>query len=126
MDGTAASKPAPIMDGLLAAMKDAVASIEAYGEDAKASMSGRLAAGGKVDRKLLDVHQHSAHGLSWVITYVETLREVAGWADRLERTASDSTEIDAGGPEDLAVDLCLVHSAIVPALKELDVEEFGL
>ena len=84
MDGTAASKPAPIIDGLLGAMKDAVASVEAYGEDAKAAMAARLAPGGKIDRKLLDVHQHSAHGLSWVITYVETLREVAGWADRLE------------------------------------------
>ena len=84
MDGTAASKPAPIIDGLLEAMKDAVASVEAYGEDAKAAMAARLAPGGKIDRKLLDVHQHSAHGLSWVITYVETLREVAGWADRLE------------------------------------------
>ena len=84
MDGTAASKPAPVMDGLINAMADAVTSLEAYGEDAKASMAARLAPGGKIDRKLLDVHQHSAHGLSWVITYVETLREVSGWAARMD------------------------------------------
>ena len=102
MDGTAASKPAPIIDGLLDAMKDAVASVEAYGEDAKAAMAARLAPGGKIDRKLLDVHQHSAHGLSWVITYVETLREVAArertlapWHDALALYASVQRDVAA-------------------------------
>ncbi|RIJ32145.1 acyl-CoA dehydrogenase family protein [Henriciella algicola] len=83
MDGTAAEKISPVMDGLLPAMKEAVVSLEAFGEDAKAAMRARLAPEGKIDRKLLDHHQHSAHGLAWVITYVETLRETADWADRM-------------------------------------------
>ncbi len=83
MDGTAADKMSPVMDGLLPAMKEAVVSLEAFGEDAKAAMRARLAPEGKIDRKLLDHHQHSAHGLAWVITYVETLRETADWADRM-------------------------------------------
>ena len=43
MDGTAANKISPVMEGLLGAMKDAVTSLEAYGEDAKAAMRARLA-----------------------------------------------------------------------------------
>ena len=84
MDTVTSEKPSPVMDGLTGAMKDAVISLEAYGEDAKAAMKQLLAPGGKPDRKALDIHQHSAHGLSWAITYVETLREVTHWAERLE------------------------------------------
>ncbi|MEM5515336.1 acyl-CoA dehydrogenase family protein [Henriciella sp. AS95] len=84
MDAAVTDKPSPIMGGLIEAMNEAVVSLEAYGEDAKASMKGKLAPGGKPDRKLLEVHQHAAHGLSWVITYVETLRETAHWAERMQ------------------------------------------
>ncbi|WP_300375430.1 acyl-CoA dehydrogenase family protein [Henriciella sp.] len=83
MDATRSDTPNPVMDGLLEAMQEALTSLEAYGEDAKASMKARLAPEGKPDRKLLDVHQHAAHGLSWVITYIETLRETTHWAERL-------------------------------------------
>ena len=32
----------------------------------------------------LNAEQHTAHGLSWLATYVEALRQVDGWARRLE------------------------------------------
>ena len=44
----------------------------------------RVAPAGKIDRKLIDQEQHIVHGLAWVATYVETLREVANWALRLQ------------------------------------------
>ena len=84
MDAAVTDKTSPIMGGLIEAMNEAVVSLEAYGEDAKASMKARLAPVGKPDRKLLEVHQHAAHGLSWVITYIETLRETAHWAERIQ------------------------------------------
>jgi len=84
MDAAVSEKTSPVMDGLIEAMKEAVTSLEAFGEDAKASMKQKLAPGGKPDRKALDLHQHAAHGLSWVITYVETLRETAHWAERMQ------------------------------------------
>ena len=84
MDGTVSDKVSPVMSDLIVAMKDAVTSVEAFGEDAKSAMKDKLAPSGKPDRKALDLHQHAAHGLSWVITYVETLREVSHWAERLE------------------------------------------
>ena len=84
MDGTVSDKVSPVMSDLIGAMKDAVTSVEAFGEDAKSAMKDKLAPSGKPDRKALDLHQHAAHGLSWVITYVETLREVSHWAERLD------------------------------------------
>lgn len=44
----------------------------------------RVAPTGKIDRKLIDQEQHIVHGLAWIATYVETLREVANWAVRLQ------------------------------------------
>ena len=41
MDGTAANKISPVMEGLLGAMKDAVTSLEAYGEDLADKMCAR-------------------------------------------------------------------------------------
>ncbi|WP_084398668.1 acyl-CoA dehydrogenase family protein [Henriciella aquimarina] len=84
MDGTATKTASPVMDDLIKTMQAAVVSLEAYGEDAKAAMKAKLAPEGKPDRKLLDAQQHSAHGLSWVITYVETLRETAHWAETMQ------------------------------------------
>ena len=84
MEAAVSETASLVMDDLIKAMQDAVASVEAYGEDAKAAMKARLAPEGKPDRKALDTHQHAAHGLSWVVTYIETLRETAHWAERLE------------------------------------------
>ena len=33
---------------------------------------------------LLEREQHAVHGLAWLATYVEALRQMQGWADRLE------------------------------------------
>ena len=44
----------------------------------------RVAPAGKIDRKLIDQEQHIVHGLAWIATYVETLREVANWALKLQ------------------------------------------
>ena len=38
--------------------------------------------GGRLDAGRLERHQH-AHGLAWLATYVEALRQMDGWAARL-------------------------------------------
>jgi (2S)-methylsuccinyl-CoA dehydrogenase len=82
---TVDEKPAVRMSGLTAAMAEAVTAVEAYvtaaTRAARASLSG---ADGKPDRGAFERHQHRAHGLSWVTTYLETLRQTSGWAARLE------------------------------------------
>ncbi len=39
---------------------------------------------GKVSGALLEANQTAAHGLAWLATYVEALRQMQGWAERLE------------------------------------------
>jgi (2S)-methylsuccinyl-CoA dehydrogenase len=46
----------------------------------------RVSAGGALDRELMDREQHAVHGLAWLATYVEALRQMQGWALRLEAT----------------------------------------
>ncbi len=46
---------------------------------AKAGVERRVAATGS-----LDASQHAAHGLAWFATYIEALRQLTGWAQRLE------------------------------------------
>ncbi len=43
---------------------------------------------GKVSGPLVDANQVAAHGLSWLATYVEGLRQMLGWAERLEGTST--------------------------------------
>ena len=40
---------------------------------------------GRVDRGLLQEHQHPAHGFAWFTTYVEALRHMLEWARNLEK-----------------------------------------
>jgi (2S)-methylsuccinyl-CoA dehydrogenase len=42
-----------------------------------------VAPGGRLDAGRLERHQHAAHGLAWLATYVEALRQMDGWAARL-------------------------------------------
>jgi len=55
----------------------------AYASAARAAVRARTSAGAKIDRAAIDREQHVVHGLAWVATYAETLREVAGWAGAL-------------------------------------------
>lgn len=55
----------------------------AYANAARGAVRGRVTTGGKVDRVAVDREQHLVHGLAWVATYAETLREVQGWARAL-------------------------------------------
>ncbi|MEL7481880.1 MAG: acyl-CoA dehydrogenase family protein [Pseudomonadota bacterium] len=86
MDGTAGNAIATdvILDGLTERMAEAVTALEAYATAAKAVAATSLAPNGKPDRDAFNLEQHKAHGLAWVITYVETLRETANWAARLD------------------------------------------
>ena len=64
-------------------LTDAAAALEPVLAAAVAAARARVAPAGKVDRKLIDAEQHVVHGLAWLATYVETLRETAAWAQSL-------------------------------------------
>ena len=88
MDGLSADGAATaadtVMDGLVAAMAQAAGDVEAYVDAAKRAAAALLVKDGRPDRKALATHQHIAHGLSWIATYGDTLREMSHWAARLK------------------------------------------
>ena len=78
----------PIIEGLLPACSDALESADILLGKIKDSVSGRVVRDGRVDSKLIDANQFAAHGLSWAATYVEALRQMLGWGQRLDRNGN--------------------------------------
>ena len=86
MDGMAgAHAESGIIDRLTDLLAAAVQETETYVAAATDTARAQLTTPeGKADRTAFANHQHLAHGLSWLTTYLETLRETAEWAARLE------------------------------------------
>ena len=72
------------MSEISADLKAVAAAAAAYAEAARAAVRPRVSVGGKIDRAAIDREQHIVHGLAWVATYAETLREVSDWVDALQ------------------------------------------
>ncbi|MEZ5956674.1 MAG: acyl-CoA dehydrogenase family protein [Hyphomonadaceae bacterium] len=68
---------------LITQLGTAAAAAAAYADAARAAVRPLVSKGGKLDRVALDREQHIVHGLAWVATYAETLREVSDWARAL-------------------------------------------
>ncbi|WP_405404460.1 acyl-CoA dehydrogenase family protein [Paracoccus sp. Ld10] len=51
---------------------------------AKDALSIRVTVDGRIDADALEVHQHAAHALSWLATYVLSLRQLADWSARVD------------------------------------------
>jgi (2S)-methylsuccinyl-CoA dehydrogenase len=61
----------------------AFASVEALYGQALGAVRARVTKDGKLSNELIETEQHAAHGLSWFATYVQGLRELLAYADRL-------------------------------------------
>ena len=64
--------------------RDALAAADRLVAAARRSLAGRVTEGGRIDSAALEEQQFAAHGLAWMATYVETLRQTLGWAERLD------------------------------------------
>jgi (2S)-methylsuccinyl-CoA dehydrogenase len=64
-------------------LRNAVASADALLADATAKVRGRVVVEGHAVSRLLDREQHAVHGLAWLATYTEAVRQLAGYAQRL-------------------------------------------
>ncbi len=73
-----------ILPDLLKLTGAAVAPVEALVETAKARVKETVSENGKVSGKLIERHQTAAHGLSWLATYAQSLKQMQGWAERLD------------------------------------------
>jgi (2S)-methylsuccinyl-CoA dehydrogenase len=74
---------AVILPDLLALTGDALPQVEAVLAEATEALRTKVAPGGKVSAPALEDHQFAAHALSWLATYVEALRQMRAWAERL-------------------------------------------
>jgi (2S)-methylsuccinyl-CoA dehydrogenase len=69
---------------LIARLDEAAKAATALRDRAVEAVAAKVASGGKIDNAALEREQHAAHGLAWVATYVEALRQLADYAKRLE------------------------------------------
>ena len=72
------------MDNVIAKCQEAQQTVDAYYNVAKEQVSKLVLVDGKISKDHLNQEQHAAHGLAWIATYKETLREMLNWAKNLE------------------------------------------
>ncbi len=82
-DGQEMTMTTALMDDLMTLTGAAVVPCEAVLEAAKASVRDMVTDGDRVSGSLLEANQSAAHALSWLATYVESLRQMQAWATRL-------------------------------------------
>ncbi len=66
---------------LLEAAAEAAGTLNVQATEA---VKAKLAPGGKIDNAALEREQHVAHGLAWISTYAEGIRQLAEYAKRME------------------------------------------
>ena len=82
MDATTSRDP--VLPGLLDLSADALYAAESLLGDAKRALKSKVAPTGRIDADLMEREQFAAHGFAWLATYVEGLRQMLGWARRLD------------------------------------------
>jgi (2S)-methylsuccinyl-CoA dehydrogenase len=65
--------------------REATSALDALLSDATAKVRERVTVEGRTVARLLDREQRAAHGLAWLATYVEAVRQLAAYAERLVR-----------------------------------------
>ncbi len=83
-DGQATPMTNAILPDLLTLTNAAIAPVEQAFETAKSNLRALVELDGRVSGAKLEAHQHEAHALSWFATYVESLRQMQAWAERLQ------------------------------------------
>ena len=78
----AASRPAA-GDALIELGRAATAALEALLADATAKVRERVVVEGHIVAKVIDREQRAAHGLAWLATYVEAVKQLAAYAERM-------------------------------------------
>jgi len=68
---------------LVGLAREAVAAADAILADAMAKVRERVVVEGHTVGRLVDREQRATHGLAWIATYVEALRQLASYAERM-------------------------------------------
>ncbi len=73
-----------LLDDLLVLTGAAIAPAERLLKMARERVHGMVEREGRVSAQAVEAHQGAAHALAWLATYVEALRQMQGWANRLQ------------------------------------------
>lgn len=109
MSSTPTSNGPLALSDLLPTTAGALDAVARLAEAAERGVAALVAPDGRVDAAALDRHQVAAHGFAWVATYAEALRQMQGWAERLDR-AGRLGELEA----------CMLQAAFGEYLAQLD------
>ena len=78
MPSAATAMPAGLE--LITTLRQGVAAVEALFAEARRAVAGRVTVDGRPAPRMLDREQRAAHGLAWLATYVEAIRQLAAYA----------------------------------------------
>ena len=67
----------------IAALPALVGAAETLAEKARVALREKLSDKGRISAALMEREQHAAHGFSWLATYVEALRQLMHWQERV-------------------------------------------
>ncbi|MEO0569837.1 MAG: acyl-CoA dehydrogenase family protein [Pseudomonadota bacterium] len=73
-----------IVDDLLGKTEAAIAPVEVLLDKAKEAVKAMVVVEGRVSGAAVEANQTACHGLAWLATYVESLRQMQNWAKRLD------------------------------------------
>ena len=69
---------------MLQTAREAFASVEILYADVRGLVRTHVSTNGKISSELFEQAQHEGHGLAWIATYVEAIREMIAYAERLD------------------------------------------
>ncbi|HEX4407672.1 MAG TPA: acyl-CoA dehydrogenase family protein [Xanthobacteraceae bacterium] len=128
---------------IIAALGEAVVSVEALFDDARRAVADRVIVDGRPVGRVFDREQRATHGLAWLATYVEAVRQLESYAQRLSdagtfgETEDLLVRIGAGEylaqifggipmsqgeivrPTDLGLSMAAIASRATPAVEHL-------
>jgi (2S)-methylsuccinyl-CoA dehydrogenase len=78
----------PAVHELVVPLREAVAAVEALFDDARRAVANRVTIEGRPVGRILDREQRATHGLAWLATYVEAIRQLEAYSLRLAAAGS--------------------------------------
>jgi (2S)-methylsuccinyl-CoA dehydrogenase len=73
---------------VIATLGEAVSAVESLFTDARRAVGDRVTIEGRTIARVFDREQRATHGLAWLATYVEALRQLAAYAQRMSDMGS--------------------------------------
>jgi (2S)-methylsuccinyl-CoA dehydrogenase len=88
-----AASAMPADSELIQTLEEAAGAVEGLFADARRAVAEQVVRDGKANVRALDREQRATHGLAWLATYTEALRQLAAYARRLS-AADNFGEVD--------------------------------